>query len=119
MQNGTRDTVEEIDPEGRFVRVNLRPLLGVSDLAVRLAAVLAESAGSTAGNGDEMEPRLVQATEWCRRALPAQAASLEKLARLAARQGWPPVHHTEVYRQAYRPAYRVVRLDLFEASGLL
>jgi len=50
----------------------------------------------------------------------------EKLDRLAAlpvpgmeaylanyrREGCPPVHHSEAYRNAYRPRYRVVRMDL-------
>jgi hypothetical protein len=28
-------------------------------------------------------------------------------------KGIKPMHHTEPYRHAYYPAYRVVRLDLF------
>jgi hypothetical protein len=119
MRSETVDAVEEIDPEGRFVRVNLRPLRGKPDLAGRLAVVLVESAASAAGEPAGMESRLRLATEWCRRALPGRAASLEELAHMAAQQGWPPVHHSDAYRQAYRPAYRVVRLDRFEASGLL
>jgi hypothetical protein len=119
VQSETEDAVEEIDPEGRFARVNLRPLLGRRDLAGTLATVLVESASPATGEPVEMESRLSLATDWCRRSLPSRAAPLEVLARTAVRQGWPPIHHSDAYRQAYRPAYRVVRLDLFEASGLL
>lgn len=119
MQSETERAAEEIDPERRFVRVNLRSLPGRADLAGRLATVLVKSAGSAVGEPAEMESRLKAAIEWCRRSLPVQSAPLDELVQAAVRQGWRPARHSEAYRQAYRPAYRVVRRDLLEASGLL
>jgi hypothetical protein len=120
MQGETESAVEEIDPDGWFVRVNLRPLCaGPGFDTARLAAVLFESAGTPVGDAAQMRQRLLDATGWCAVALPGAAVLLDEIARAAVPAGWSPRHHSEAYRRAYRPAYRVARRDLFEASGLL
>jgi hypothetical protein len=40
---------------------------------------------------------------------------VERYFKSIASRGYPVVHHSEAYRAAYRPAYRVVGLDLLPA----
>jgi hypothetical protein len=123
VQNGAdEESVETIEPEGRLVRVNLRPLVGEDAglkaedgrtksgamAAVLLAEALLESARSVKGSPGLMRRRLGSAVRWCRKNLPRQAAKLERLAAEAAEAGYPALHHSPAYRRAYLPAYRVI-----------
>jgi len=47
--------------------------------------------------------------------LPFSRDEVEHYFQSIASQGYPVVHHSERYRNAYRPAYRVVALDLLPA----
>jgi hypothetical protein len=108
----TPDT-EPLDPENRFIRVNLVPLVGVPDAGARLAAALVESARAR-GDDREFRARLALASEWFAELLPHLG---EGLAALGPAPGQVPVyHHSTVYRQAYRPAYRVVLAALWPAA---
>jgi hypothetical protein len=110
---------EPIDPRGRLVRVNLRPLLRMraegagtnaeGSLDVDwLAGALVESARKVDGDADLMRRRLASAVRWCRQKMPEQAARLERLAAQASESDYPAFHHSPTYLRAYRPAYRVV-----------
>jgi len=46
-------------------------------------------------------------------------AEVEALTAWLAEQGYPPVHHSAGYRQASRPAYRVVAYAALQAAPLL
>ncbi|HTW92534.1 MAG TPA: hypothetical protein VMH22_12610 [bacterium] len=113
---------EPLEPEGKVVRVNLRPLLarggrmrdergrhgtGGTDIGW-LAEALVESARRVKGDPERMRRRLAAAVRWCRGRLPRQAAALERLAAVAAESGYPALHHSRTYARAYRPAYRVI-----------
>lgn len=75
---------------------------------------------STAGEGEDLLPAyLTEAEEWI-------AASESSISLAAWRgfladyraQGCPAVHHSEAYRAAERPAYRIVRRELLAREGL-
>lgn len=54
-------------------------------------------------------PELLQRTgTWLREVDPRTAEAFEEFAEQLAGLGYPPAHHSEEYRTAYRPAYRVV-----------
>jgi len=122
---------EPIDPKGRLVRVNLRPLLRMKAEGVGtnaegsldadwLADVLVESARMVKGDPILMRRRLASAVRWCRQNLPGQASGLERMAAQARESGYPAFHHSPAYQRAYRPAYRVVLrscLNRLRASG--
>ena len=111
---------EPIEPGGRLVRVNLRPMLGMRDEGGKgkvregradaewLANALVESGRRVKGEPEQMKRRLAAAVRWCRKNLPRQAAELERMAARAAESGYPALHHSPAYSRAYRPAYRVV-----------
>jgi hypothetical protein len=91
--------VEPLPPDGRFVRVNLRPYLarGLSPDSL-VAAFIA-----TANTAAQDSAQLVCA----RHALPAASAA-RALFDAQRRNGFGAVHHSEVYERAYAPAYRVI-----------
>ena len=107
------ERVEPLSPSGELIRVNLEPLREV-DAAVELVLkVLVESAAAVHGDPGTMRLRLQQAVEWCGKKLPDQAQDLEQLTATAEADGFPALHHSEVFVTAYRPAYRVVRQELW------
>jgi len=108
------DELEPIDPAGRLVRVNLKPLVGRPEAVERLVDVLVESAGTVQGKNEDAETRLAAALGWCREHLPFLADELAVLSTETRAAGFPARHHSTVYLRNYRPAYRVVRLDLWE-----
>jgi hypothetical protein len=111
---------EPIDPSGRLVRVNLRPLLGEGGRMKEegrrsagyewLVRALVDSARIVKGSRVQMARRLSSAIRWCRASLPGQAAELDEIATPAREANYPAFHHSPAYRRAYRPAYRVVIL---------
>ena len=123
--------IEPIDPNGRLVRVNLRPMFGeggrMRDESGKrkdgrsyadvgwLVAALVESARRVKGNPERMKRRLSAAVRWCRTNLPRQAAELERMAAQAEELGFPAFHHSSAYAKAYRPAYRVILSDCLKA----
>lgn len=107
---------EPLDPEGELVRVNLAPLRAGSSMADALVSVLVETARTFVPVAGKMPARLAASVEWCRKRLPEQAVWLEEIADAAPREGFPPTHHSAAYEAAYRPAYRVVRRDLWEQA---
>jgi hypothetical protein len=128
MQNGgEEDLLEPIDPGGRLLRVNLRPMFGeggrMRDESGKrkdgrssadvgwLVAALVESARRVKGDPAQMKRRLAAAVRWCRSNLPRQAAELELIAARTEESGFPAFHHSPAYARAYRPAYRVVLSD--------
>jgi hypothetical protein len=128
LQNGAgEDAVEPVDPDGRLVRVNLRPLVAAQckmPSAERrmqsvswLVEAMVESARRVKGNPELMKRRVAAAVRWCRNGLPRQAADLERLAAEAAASGYPAYHHSPTYARAYRPAYRVVLASCLGKDG--
>ena len=119
-QKSDEELIEPIDPSGRLVRVNLRPLLGEGGRMKEegrrgagyewLIRALVESARIVKGSRVQMARRLSAAIRWCRTSLPGQAAELDEIAARAREANYPAFHHSLAYRRAYRPAYRVVIL---------
>lgn len=111
------EPVEEIDPAGGLVRVNLEPLKDAPDAAERLLPALLAAAAETRGEPALMAERMAEALAWCREKLPEQVEALAGLAAEASEAGWPARHHSQVYTTAYRPAYRVVSAAAWARAG--
>ncbi len=105
---------EPLDPGGELVRVNLESLRNVADAVERLLPVLVETARKVRGTPELMGRRLDEALAWCVRELPEQSGVLARMAEPPPEGGYPVLHHSRVYRTAYRPAYRVVGRRLWE-----
>jgi hypothetical protein len=117
------ELVEEVEPEGILVRVNLRPWAAVNRDArdtERLVIAVVASARRVRGSPEKIRRRLAAAVRWCRESLPREAIPLAELSARSRPAGYPALHHSPQYRQAYRPAYRVVLRKLLpelHASG--
>ncbi len=107
------ERIEPLSPSGDLVRVNLEPLRQIEGAVELVLKALVESASDVHGGPVTMRTRLQEAVEWCGDHLPGQADDLEQLAATAEADGFPALHHSEVFLTAYRPAYRVVRQELW------
>ena len=108
----TDDEAEELD--GGYFRAPLALLKkGMSEKT--LARIFCLSAEKAHGGRKELESRLNVAKELVGEGLlPFDAAEFEReLCRWSA-SGYPAMHHSEVYRAHYRPAYRVIASEYAE-----
>jgi hypothetical protein len=92
-----------------LVRVNLRPFsAGGGDPDLLLQAFVV-SANRDRGGRRRMEAVLSLAASYVQCAGRGELApELERLSAELSEQGYPPIHHSEAYAEAYAPAYRVV-----------
>lgn len=107
--------IEPIDPDGSIVRVHLRPFVARGGDTRALARAFVATAGRTFGTRKDLAwawTQLVTMAETRRLPFAVHAAKAFGL-RLAG-EGFPTVRHSAVFREEYRPAYRVVARDLLE-----
>ena len=70
------------------------------------------TANSHQGNIQSFEEKLNELRQCCKEGqLPYPLEELEAYLRTYKEMGYPPVSHSEEYRLAYRPAYRIVRSE--------
>jgi hypothetical protein len=101
-----------------LVRVNLRPFLANGFASDALAEAFAATASAVRADPQQMGVALDLVVQW----LPSDgrndlAHGLQEIGRKMERQGYPAVHHSEAYQQAYRPAYRVIEGSVAAAHG--
>lgn len=112
-----RKTVEPLD--GPWRRVSLG-ILEDGLTAETLAAVFARSAACCHEDAAALEARLAVLMELIETgALPFSAADADAEIRAWRRAGFPACHHSEAYRAAYHPAYRVLHASYGRLLPLL
>jgi hypothetical protein len=102
-----------ISPDGRLGRVHLRPYLAAGGDPDALLRTFVETANSYPASPDKL-------AKFCGCLGDLAAAGGIPFAReevvayfgKISRDGYPAVHHSEAFRNAYRPAYRVIAVDL-------
>lgn len=109
--------VDAISPDGRLARVHLRPWAarGLS------AAALAEAFAAT---GAHWAPDPAKLARFCAclgdladaGGVPAPRAEVEAFVARCSTESWPALHHSEAFRRAYSPAYRLVDVTLLPAD---
>ena len=113
--------LEPLDPAGSMVRVNLRPFVAsvrssgrTEDLDGLIDAMM-ETARTVRGDPSLFDSRFgaLQALV-STGAIALDEAEIAALERRARDQHYPVVHHSDAYRQAYSPAYRVVLRKAFD-----
>lgn len=114
LQDQAKDPlIESVSPDDSMVRVNLRQYInGGGDLET-LYLVMRKSAehkGDEAVFRDYWRQYKDMVAEGLVSCAQDEIDELDNLIRL---EGMNPRHHTEPYRQAYYPAYRVVVLDIY------
>lgn len=104
-----------ISPDGRLGRVHLRAFLAAGGDPDALHRAFVETAASYPASPDKL-------AKFCgclgdlaaAGGIPFAPEEVTAYFDHIAQQGYPAVHHSEAFRQAYRPAYRVVALDLLQ-----
>lgn len=110
---GADPLVDRISPDGRLARVHLRAYLASG----QALGVLADAFVRTPQLCPAAPDRLAK---FCgclgdladAGGIPFTRAQVSAWFDDIAGRGYPPVHHSQGYRDAYRPAYRVVAVEL-------
>jgi hypothetical protein len=109
---------EALGGEPPLVRVNLRPFAAAGGDSEALLDELVAEANQPRGNAELMARVLDLAVRYLGCAGRGELApELERLGAELAPKGYPAIHHSELYREAYRPAYRVVGAERAAARG--
>lgn len=110
--------VDPVSPDGRIVRVHLRPFVARQGDRTRLLAGFVETASTFKGSRPALEAAWAQVVELAAAIeLPFAAEAAREFGAKMAAQGYPAVRHSPAYRDAYRPAYRVLAREYL--PGLL
>jgi hypothetical protein len=104
-----------ISPDGRLGRVHLRSFLAAGGKPETLHRAFIETANSYPPSADKLAKFCGCLGDLAESGGIAFAredviAYFEKI----SRAGYPAIHHSEAFRSAYRPAYRVVAVDLLQ-----
>ena len=92
-----------------FVRIHLAALNENNLSVAELGEIFLMSAAQLHGNMDSFREKLSILTKLTQDGkMPFSAEALESYLKEYERIGFPPVSHSEVYRCAYHPSYRVV-----------
>jgi hypothetical protein len=104
---------ESIRPDGRLLRLNLRPFKADGGHLDRLVTACLETSRASWGTQADLQQTWEGFAKGCReRLLPGLALDpVESFTSWLEANGFPPVHHSERYRSLYRPAYRLVGVD--------
>lgn len=112
-QGPPEPVLDTISPDGRMVRVNLRPYLAAGGSRDALLGAFVTTARVFAGSAARLRLDLAEAERLAGAgALPLPRAALHRYFKRMAERGYPAVEHSAAYEAAYHPAYRVVLLPL-------
>ena len=94
--------------DGEYCRVHLSCLNGGMEPEV-LARIFCLSAKKETGGKADLERKLLVARSLIASgAIPLDLSHFDTMAEIWRKNGYPAVRHSETFRSAYRPAYRVV-----------
>lgn len=105
-----------ISPDGRFARIHLRAYGHAGHDLEALADAFLQTARNYRGSQEKL-------SKFCgclgdlasTGAIPFEREKVIGYFQSIERAGYPVVHHSQAYRDAYRPAYRVVALEFLPA----
>ena len=117
--DNTKPLWEAVRPDGTLGRLNLRPFKAREGDVELLTAACLRTAGQVWGMPDELRAAWATFVELCR-AGQWPAFSLPEVLAFSVwleDGAYPAAHHSPRYREAYRPAYRLVALEFLELIG--
>jgi hypothetical protein len=101
-----------------LVRVNLRPFVAGGGDAAELVGAFVATAGEVRGDPERMRDAIEIVARWLRSdGRKNLASALERLDAELAPKGYPAIHHSEAYVEAYHPAYRVITSERAATHG--
>jgi len=112
------DLCERLGGDPGMVRIHLRPFVEAGEDPELLLELFVVSANEIDGDPEKMDQALRAATAWLETQGKTELAGcLEDLRVEQQPNGFPALHHSERFRTAYKPAYRIVVRDLAEVRG--
>ena len=103
--------LEEVSADGSMVRVSLRPYMRRGLPLERLFSAMKETVGFGGSQRDFLEAWTLFKTLASSREFGVDDSEIEALDEGLRSEGCRPHHHSNAYREAYHPAYRVVRRE--------
>jgi len=101
--------VDPISPDGQLARIHLRPYLAAGHDLGALADAFVQTARVRPPDPDKLAKFCACLGDLAQAGgLPFSRQQVEAYVAQIVRQGYPVVHHSEAYRGAYAPAYRVI-----------
>jgi hypothetical protein len=104
---------ENLRPDGEIVRLNLAPYNARGGDAGTLSTICLWTNSSFKGSLEDLKESWDTFKRLCRDGR-LRKFDLERLAKLdewLIRHNYPPVQHSDAYREAYHPAYRLIRRE--------
>jgi len=106
-----------ISPDGRLGRVHLRAYLAAGGKPDALHRAFVETANSYPASHEKL-------VKFCgclgdlaaTGGIPFKQQEVVAYFDKISRNGFPAIHHSEAFRNAYQPAYRVVAIDLLKST---
>ena len=110
LQDGPPEpTIDPIAESGDLVRVNLRPYLESGGDPDSLLNAFVITANEYRGSEEVLRINWAIARRLASEGrLPFKIEDMDALLAEMAEEGFPAIHHSALYEEAYRPAYRVV-----------
>lgn len=98
-----------VSPDGRIVRVNLRPYMAGGGNLEALLEEFLRTAREHKGTEEQLKQYWWYVEQMAEeQVLGIAATTLQRFFEEMEARGFPAVHHSDAYRRAYQPAYRVV-----------
>ena len=112
---------ENLRPDGEIVRFNLAPYKARGGDPGTLSTLCLWTLSSFKGNPDDLKESWKTFTRLCQdgRLRKFGSDEVSRLDEWLNKHNYPPQNHSDAYRAAYRPAYRLVRREFLNIAALL
>ncbi|WP_343210333.1 hypothetical protein [Anaerolentibacter hominis] len=115
MENPYSRGIDENMVEGignGLCRLNLRPAVDAGISPVTINRAFLEAAKEVKGDKHQFSKKLDSLYQCCRSGrLPWSTKEFIRFITSYEEKGFPPVEHSKIYKEAYIPSYRVIRLQ--------
>jgi hypothetical protein len=117
LGEGPEDPIADpISPDGKMARVHLRPYFAAGHTANVLVDAFVQTGRTYPAAPEKLEKFCACLGDLAAAGgIPFSRDEVERYIQSISGRAYPVVHHSDAYRAAYRPAYRVVALDLLPA----
>jgi hypothetical protein len=115
LQPGPEEpVVDPVSLSGEIVRINLRPYLSAGGNPEHLIKAFIRTTNEYKGSFDGISKLWSFAENLARdEKLGFRLEELSEFYNQMAELGFPAMHHSEIYKESYHPAYRVVSYSIF------
>jgi hypothetical protein len=110
-----KNLTDGLCPESGLVRVNIRPFLKAGGEADDLCRIFIRTANDFGQNVSKIRKLWKAAEEMSRDGqIPVKISEMDEFFMEMESKSFPAAHHSTIYRNNYKPAYRVVLKEYFD-----